>query len=97
MATQFQVDTERIQAASADIARISGEIDGQVTAMMARLVGLQDAWTGTASARFQGVVARVAGHAAAGARLARLASARCSPRRGRSTPRPRRDAMRMFT
>jgi WXG100 family type VII secretion target len=56
MATQFQVDTERIQAASADIARISGEIDGQVTAMMARLVGLQDAWTGTASARFQGVV-----------------------------------------
>ena len=56
MATQFQVDTERIHAASADIARISGEIDGQVTAMMARLVGLQDAWTGTASARFQGVV-----------------------------------------
>jgi len=49
MATQFQVDTERIQVASADI-------DGQVNAMMARLVGLQDAWTGTASARFQGVV-----------------------------------------
>ena len=56
MATQFQVDTERIQAASADIQRISAEIDGQVNAMMARLVGLQDAWTGTASARFQGVV-----------------------------------------
>jgi WXG100 family type VII secretion target len=57
MATQFQVDTDRIQSASADISRISGEIDGQVSAMMARLVGLQDAWTGTASARFQGVVA----------------------------------------
>jgi WXG100 family type VII secretion target len=56
MATQFQVDTERIQAASADITRISAEIEGQVSAMMARLVGLQDAWTGTASARFQGVV-----------------------------------------
>ncbi|HEX5521828.1 MAG TPA: WXG100 family type VII secretion target [Pedococcus sp.] len=56
MATQFQVDTERIQAASADIARISGEIEGQVNTMMARLVALQDAWTGQASARFQGVV-----------------------------------------
>lgn len=57
MATQFQVDTERIQAASADIARISSEIEGQVNTMMARLVALQDAWTGQASARFQGVVA----------------------------------------
>lgn len=57
MAMQFQVDTDRIQAASADISRISAEIDGQVTAMMARLVGLQDAWTGSASARFQSVVA----------------------------------------
>ena len=56
MSAQFQVDTERIQAASADITRISGEIEGQVGAMMARLVALQDAWTGTASARFQGVV-----------------------------------------
>ena len=57
MATQFQVDTDRIQAASADISRISGEIDGQVTAMMARLNGLQGAWTGSASARFQALVA----------------------------------------
>ena len=53
MSAQFTVDTERIQAASGDIARISGEIDSQVTAMMARLNGLQGAWTGTASARFQ--------------------------------------------
>ena len=57
MSMQFQVDTERIQAASGDIARISAEIDGQVTAMMGRLTALQDAWKGTASARFQGVVA----------------------------------------
>jgi WXG100 family type VII secretion target len=56
MSAQFQVDTERIQAASGDIARISGEVDGQVTAMMVRLQGLQDAWTGTASARFQSLV-----------------------------------------
>jgi early secretory antigenic target protein ESAT-6 len=56
MSAQFQVDTERIQAASGDIARISGEIEGQVTAMMGTLMGLQDAWTGSASARFQGVV-----------------------------------------
>jgi WXG100 family type VII secretion target len=55
MSTTFQVDTGRIQAASTDIARIAGEIDGQVSAMMSRLQGLQDAWTGTASARFQGV------------------------------------------
>jgi early secretory antigenic target protein ESAT-6 len=56
MAAQFQVDTEQIQAASGDIARISGEIDAQVTAMMGRLNGLQGAWTGTASARFQALV-----------------------------------------
>lgn len=57
MTAQFQVDTGQIQAASGDIARISSEIDGQVTAMMARLNGLQGAWTGSASARFQALVA----------------------------------------
>ena len=56
MSAQFTVDTERIQAASGDIARISTEIDGQVTAMMARLTGLQGAWTGSASARFESLV-----------------------------------------
>ena len=56
MSTQFHVDTERIRAAAGDIAGISAEIDGQVTAMMGRLTGLQDAWTGAASTRFQGVV-----------------------------------------
>lgn len=57
MATQFQVDTERIHAASVDVARISADIESQVAAMMGRLVGLQDAWTGSASARFQALVA----------------------------------------
>jgi WXG100 family type VII secretion target len=57
MSTQFQVDTDRITAASGDIARIAAEIDGQVGAMMTRLQGLQDAWTGSASARFQALVA----------------------------------------
>ena len=56
MTAQFQVDTGQIQAASGDITRISSEIDGQVTAMMARLNGLQGAWTGSASARFQALV-----------------------------------------
>ncbi|MBT9255046.1 WXG100 family type VII secretion target [Phycicoccus sp. MAQZ13P-2] len=56
MSAQFQVDTDRITAAAGDVARISAEVEGQVAAMTARLVGLQDAWTGSASAQFQGVV-----------------------------------------
>lgn len=56
MSAQFQVDTDRIIAASADIARISGDIEAQVQAMKARLDGLQDAWRGTAATRFAGVV-----------------------------------------
>jgi early secretory antigenic target protein ESAT-6 len=55
MSSQFQVDTDRITAASGDIARIGAEIDAQVSAMMARLTGLQDAWRGSAATRFQGV------------------------------------------
>lgn len=56
MAAQFQVDTERIQAASGDIARISSEIEGQVAQMLARLTALQDAWKGGAATQFHGVV-----------------------------------------
>lgn len=56
MATQFQVDTERIQTASGDIARISSEIQGQVAQMLARLTALQDAWKGGAATQFHGVV-----------------------------------------
>lgn len=56
MSSHFQVDTDRIQAASGEIARIGGEIESQVAAMMAHLTALQDAWKGTASAQFQGVV-----------------------------------------
>ena len=56
MATQFQVDTDRIQAAAGDIARISGEIEGQVGQMLARLTALQDAWKGGAATQFHGVV-----------------------------------------
>lgn len=58
MSAQFQVDTDRIVATAGDIARISSEIEGQVNLMMARLNGLQDAWTGAAAAQFQGVVAQ---------------------------------------
>ncbi len=56
MAAQFQVDTDRIAGAAGDVARISAEIESEVAQMLARLTGLQDAWTGTASAQFQGVV-----------------------------------------
>ena len=56
MSVQFQVDTERIAAAAGDIQRISTDIDAQVATMMSRLTALQDAWTGMASSRFQGVV-----------------------------------------
>jgi WXG100 family type VII secretion target len=55
MSSSFQVDTERITAASGDIARISADIDAQVGAMMSRLTGLQDAWRGSAASRFQNV------------------------------------------
>ena len=55
MSTQFQVDTDRIQAAAGDVHRISAEVDRQVAAMMGRLTSLQDAWRGQAAARFQEV------------------------------------------
>ncbi|WP_068396576.1 WXG100 family type VII secretion target [Kribbia dieselivorans] len=57
MSSQFQVDTGRIAGASGDIARISADIEAQTAAMMTRLVALEDAWTGSAAARFQSVVA----------------------------------------
>ena len=58
MSAQFTVDTERIAAASGDIARLSADIEGQVGIMMHRLTALQEAWTGSASTQFQGVVAQ---------------------------------------
>ncbi|MFV0462445.1 MAG: WXG100 family type VII secretion target [Nostocoides sp.] len=56
MSATFQVDTDRITGASADISRISGEIETQVASMMSRLTSLQDAWQGSAAAQFHGVV-----------------------------------------
>ncbi|HYO85217.1 MAG TPA: WXG100 family type VII secretion target [Dermatophilaceae bacterium] len=56
MGTQFQVDTQQIQAAAAEITRISAQIDADVAAMMMRLTSLQDAWRGAAAMGFQGVV-----------------------------------------
>ena len=56
MSATFQVDTGRIQAASGDIAAISGEIETLAATMLSRLTALQDAWTGSAATRFQGVV-----------------------------------------
>ena len=65
MSAQFTVDTERIPAASGDIARISGEIDGQVSGddgpahRRSRAPGRARRPT-----RFQALVGRVAGHPA---------------------------------
>lgn len=56
MSTQFQVDTAQIAAAAGDIRRISGQIESDVAAMMARLSALQGAWRGSAAAGFQDVV-----------------------------------------
>ncbi len=53
MSTQFQVDTSAIATASADVQRISGTIETEVAAMMARLTALDAAWRGSASAGFQ--------------------------------------------
>ncbi|MCH8612049.1 WXG100 family type VII secretion target [Arsenicicoccus dermatophilus] len=58
MSATFTVDTERIAAAAVDVGHISGEIESQVAALMGRLTALQDAWQGSASAGFQGVMAQ---------------------------------------
>lgn len=58
MSSSFQVDPERVAAASGDIARISAELETQVATMMGRLTSLEDAWRGEAASRFQGVVAQ---------------------------------------
>ncbi len=54
MSTQFQVDTQAIATGAADVQRISGTIETEVAAMMARLTALEAAWRGSASAGFQG-------------------------------------------
>ena len=56
MSATFQVNTERIQAASGDIASISAELESLVATMLSRLTALQDAWTGSAATRFHAVV-----------------------------------------
>ncbi|HET7304778.1 MAG TPA: WXG100 family type VII secretion target, partial [Segeticoccus sp.] len=50
MSSIFQVDTERIRAASGKIQQVSGEIDSQVRVMMGELNALQGAWRGSAAA-----------------------------------------------
>lgn len=57
MSNHFAVDTGRIAAASGDIERIAGTIESEVRALMGKLVALQDCWQGSASARFQAVMA----------------------------------------
>lgn len=49
---QFTTDSDRIQAASGDIARIAADIETAVAHMQARLSGLTGAWTGAAATQF---------------------------------------------
>lgn len=56
MGSTFAVSTDRLASSSTDTARISDDVEGTVAAMMARLVSLQDEWTGSASGSFQELV-----------------------------------------
>ncbi len=53
MSTHFQVDTVAISGAASDIARISASIEADSSALMSRLIALQDTWRGSASSSFQ--------------------------------------------
>ncbi len=54
--SSFSVSTESIATSSADVGRISEEVESTVAAMMSRLVALQSEWTGSASGSFQDLV-----------------------------------------
>ncbi len=58
MSSTFSVSTESLRSSSTDVHRISGDVESSVAAMMGRLVSLQDAWSGTASASFQDLIVR---------------------------------------
>lgn len=57
MGSTFAVSTDRLASSSTDTHRISEDVEGSVAAMMARLVSLQDEWTGSASGAFQDLIA----------------------------------------
>ena len=52
----FSVSTDSIASSSADVSRISEDVESTVAAMMSRLVSLQNEWTGSASGSFQDLV-----------------------------------------
>ncbi len=54
----YQVDSEQLLHASANVAQTSEAIRGSVGAMMAQLQALDGSWVGSASSSFQGLVAR---------------------------------------
>jgi len=55
--TRFQVDSEAVAAATANVRATIGRIQGEVGAMSAQLADLQGSWSGSAATAFQGVVA----------------------------------------
>lgn len=53
----FTVDTDRIEAAAGDMARIAGDIETSVAAMAGRMQSLAGVWSGTAASEWQALLA----------------------------------------
>lgn len=54
--TRFQVDSEAVAQATAQVQAAVGRIQGEVAGLHSRLVELQGSWSGEAAVAFQGVV-----------------------------------------
>ena len=54
--TRYQVDSEAVVAATANVRATIARIQGEVSALHAQLVDLQSSWTGPAATAFHGVV-----------------------------------------
>ncbi|MBI5160839.1 MAG: WXG100 family type VII secretion target [Micrococcales bacterium] len=55
--TRFQVDSDEVAAATANVRATSARIQSDVAQMHSRLLELQSSWSGAAATGFQGVVA----------------------------------------
>ena len=54
--TRYQVDSEAVVAATATIRGTMDRIQGETSALLSQLLGLEGSWTGAAATGFQGVV-----------------------------------------
>lgn len=55
--TAYNVDSEAVLAATSNVTATIGRIQGEVSALLGQLTGLQGSWSGQAATAFQGVVA----------------------------------------